>query len=104
MYIAPVIFALALVLNTVISLFWHPNGRLHEAFPWSKDDAGLEVLCRHPADRGGEATLVLFSKEEAEELAKKERARPSDRQARRAGAGGAPPPSVENWRLDWAAA
>ena len=63
-YIAPVIFALAPVLNTVISVFWHPSpadGVFHFAFrdPGWKLYVGILLT-------GAGAALVLYSKEEAE--------------------------------------
>jgi drug/metabolite transporter (DMT)-like permease len=70
MYIAPVIFALAPVLNTVISLFWHPDPVRHEAFhfglktlPGWKFYVGILLT-------GAGAALVLLSKEEAERAGK----------------------------------
>lgn len=66
LYIAPIIFGLAPILNTLISLMWHPNPRT--ADPWH---FGLEHL---PSWKlylgivltGIGAALVLYSKEEAE--------------------------------------
>jgi drug/metabolite transporter (DMT)-like permease len=76
LYIAPIIFALAPVLNTVISLFWHPGptGPFHfglEHFPGWKFYVGIVLT-------GLGAALVLYSKEESE------------------GAKGPPRPAVEN--------
>jgi tellurite resistance protein TehA-like permease len=63
LYIAPMIFGLAPVINTVVSLFWHPNkGQpLHFGFdmPGWKLWVGIILV-------GIGAALVLFSKEEAE--------------------------------------
>ncbi len=65
MYIAPLIFGLAPVLNTIISLFWHPtpDRPLHfaapESMPGWKLFAGIAFVAVG-------AALVLFSKEEAE--------------------------------------
>lgn len=96
MYIAPVIFALAPVLNTVISLFWHPNAALHEAFhfglktmPGWKFYVGILLT-------GAGAALVLFSKEEAEELAKKGGHAQAIVKPAEPAPAVAPPPSVEN--------
>lgn len=64
LYIAPIIFALAPVLNTVVSLFWHPTpadvfrfGLEH--LPGWKFYLGIVLT-------GLGAALVLYSKEEAE--------------------------------------
>jgi hypothetical protein len=68
MYIAPLIFGLAPVLNTVISLFWHPEVHpLHFAVPehlpgW-KLFAGILFVAIG-------AALVLFAKEEEERAPK----------------------------------
>jgi hypothetical protein len=64
LYIAPIIFALAPVLNTVISLFWHPGptGPFHfglEHYPGWKFYVGIVMT-------GLGAALVLYSKEESE--------------------------------------
>ena len=65
MYIGPVIFALAPVLNTVVSMIWHPNpteGALHfgiKDLPGWKMWVGILMT-------GAGAALVLYSKEEAE--------------------------------------
>lgn len=63
MYIGPVIFALAPLLNTVISLFWHPSkGNFYfgmESLPGWKFFLGIVLT-------GLGAALVLYSKEEAE--------------------------------------
>jgi hypothetical protein len=66
LYIAPVIFALAPVLNTVVSLIWHPSpsdlfhfGIAH--LPGWKFYLGIVLT-------GAGAALVLYSKEEAEGL------------------------------------
>ncbi len=63
LYIAPVIFALAPVLNTVVSLLWHPSkGALHfglEHLPSWKFYVGILLT-------GAGAALVLYSKEESE--------------------------------------
>lgn len=65
MYIGPVIFALAPVLNTVVSLFWHPSPStgafsfgIHNLPGW-KFYLGILLT-------GAGAALVLYSKEEAE--------------------------------------
>jgi hypothetical protein len=65
MYIAPLIFGLAPVLNTVISLFWHPTADhpMHfaapEHLPGWKLFAGILFVAIG-------AALVLFAKEEEE--------------------------------------
>ena len=66
-YIAPLIFTLAPLLNTVVSLFWHPNPRtgewLHFALPEKMPDwklfVGVVLV-------GVGAGLILLSKEEME--------------------------------------
>jgi drug/metabolite transporter (DMT)-like permease len=68
MYIAPLIFGLAPVLNTVISLFWHPEVHpLHfaapEHLPGWKLFAGILFVAIG-------AALVLFAKEEEERASK----------------------------------
>jgi drug/metabolite transporter (DMT)-like permease len=64
LYVAPIIFALAPVLNTVISLLWHPSatGAFNfglEHLPGWKFYLGIVLT-------GAGAALVLYSKEEAE--------------------------------------
>jgi drug/metabolite transporter (DMT)-like permease len=65
MYIAPLIFGLAPLINTVVSMFWHPRGNewfsfgLPEEMPGWKLWVGILLV-------GAGAALVLFSKEEAE--------------------------------------
>jgi hypothetical protein len=63
LYIAPMIFGLAPIINTVVSLFWHPGKGepLHFGFdaPGWKLWVGIILV-------GAGAALVLFSKEEAE--------------------------------------
>jgi hypothetical protein len=63
LYIAPLIFGLAPVINTVVSTFWHPKpgAALHFAVevPGWKLWVGILLV-------GAGAALVLFSKEEAE--------------------------------------
>jgi drug/metabolite transporter (DMT)-like permease len=64
LYIAPVIFALAPVLNTLVSLVWHPSrtDAFHfglEHLPGWKFYIGIVLT-------GLGAALVLYSKEEAE--------------------------------------
>ena len=62
-YIAPLIFGLAPVINTLVSIVWHPKAGepLHFGFemPGWKLWAGILLV-------GAGAALVLFSKEEAE--------------------------------------
>ncbi len=63
LYIAPLIFGLAPVINTVVSTFWHPSiGQplsFHVELPGWKLWAGIILV-------GVGAALVLFSKEEVE--------------------------------------
>jgi hypothetical protein len=63
LYIAPLIFGLAPVINTVVSSFWHPRGDNWSHFavevPGWKLWVGILLV-------GAGAALVLFSKEEAE--------------------------------------
>jgi hypothetical protein len=63
LYIAPLIFGLAPVINTVVSTFWHPKAgnAMHFAveLPGWKLWVGILLV-------GAGAALVLFSKEEAE--------------------------------------
>jgi hypothetical protein len=66
-YIAPLIFGLAPVINTIVSLLWHPdlktgsvfNFHLPEAMPGWKLLLGIVLV-------GVGAGLVLFAKEETE--------------------------------------
>jgi drug/metabolite transporter (DMT)-like permease len=74
LYIAPLIFGLAPVINTVVSTFWHPEpgNPLHfkVELPGWKLWVGILLV-------GIGAALVLFSKEEAEAAKRQEaRARP----------------------------
>jgi uncharacterized membrane protein len=63
MYIAPLIFGLAPVINTLVSIFWHPKpgNPFHFGFtmPSLKLVIGIVLV-------GAGAALVLFSKEETE--------------------------------------
>lgn len=74
LYIAPLIFGLAPVINTVVSTFWHPTpgqpilDAFHPVMPGWKLWLGILLV-------GIGAALVLFSKEEAE--APKHAAKPS---------------------------
>jgi drug/metabolite transporter (DMT)-like permease len=74
LYIAPVIFALAPVLNTVVSLLWHPSkGTFHfglEHMPSWKFFVGILLT-------GAGAALVLYSKEETESQARTKPPTPS---------------------------
>jgi len=74
LYIAPVIFAMAPVLNTIVSLLWHPSkGAFHfglEYSPGWKFYAGILLT-------GLGAALVLYSKEETESHAKTKSLSPS---------------------------
>ncbi len=67
MYIAPVIFALAPVLNTLISLMWHPKFSVagSEPFNFHFEMPNLKLLVGIVLVGAG-AALVLYSKEEAE--------------------------------------
>jgi hypothetical protein len=62
-YIAPLIFGLAPVINTLVSMVWHPKGdnwfHLGVELPGWKLWVGILLV-------GAGAALVLFSKEEAE--------------------------------------
>jgi drug/metabolite transporter (DMT)-like permease len=61
LYIAPLIFGLAPVINTVVSSFWHPgtDRPFHVELPGWKLWVGIVLI-------GVGAALVLFSKEEVE--------------------------------------
>jgi drug/metabolite transporter (DMT)-like permease len=63
LYIAPLIFGLAPVINTLVSVFWHPGPgepwSVHVELPGWKLWLGIVFV-------GIGAALVLFSKEEAE--------------------------------------
>ncbi len=63
LYIAPLIFGLAPVINTLVSVFWHPSPgqpwSFHVELPGWKLWAGILFV-------GIGAALVLFSKEETE--------------------------------------
>ena len=73
LYIAPIIFALAPVINTLISLVWHPSkGIFHfglENLPNWKLYVGIVLT-------GVGAALVLYSKEETESAGKAKTASP----------------------------
>lgn len=73
LYIAPIIFALAPVINTLISLVWHPSkGIFHfglENMPNWKLYLGIVLT-------GVGAALVLYSKEESEKAGKLKAASP----------------------------
>jgi len=71
MYIGPVIFALAPLLNTVVSMLWHP----------SHDGGVFQFGLKHLPDwkfyvgillTGAGAALVLYSKEETEKAARQQ--------------------------------
>jgi hypothetical protein len=68
LYIAPLIFGLAPIINTAVSTFWHPRGdnwfHFTVALPGWKLWLGIVLV-------GAGAALVLFSKEEAEEAGKR---------------------------------
>jgi drug/metabolite transporter (DMT)-like permease len=63
LYIAPIIFAMAPVINTILSMFWHPSkGAFHFGLEYSpswKLYVGILLT-------GLGAALVLYSKEETE--------------------------------------
>jgi hypothetical protein len=63
LYIAPMIFGLAPVINTIVSLMWHPQKgepfHFHIDMPGWKMWVGIILV-------GVGAALVLFSMEEAE--------------------------------------
>jgi FtsH-binding integral membrane protein len=67
LYIAPLIFGLAPVINTVVSTFWHPKPG--EAFHFTATLPGWKLWVGILLVGAG-AALVLFSKEEAEEAGK----------------------------------
>lgn len=64
-YIAPIIFALAPVLNTLISTVWHPSPA-RGAFHFGIEHAPSWKLWLGILLTGAGAALVLYSKEEAE--------------------------------------
>jgi drug/metabolite transporter (DMT)-like permease len=64
LYIGPVIFALAPVLNTLVSLIWHPSRQ--EPFHFGLEDLPGWKLYVGIILTGIGAALVLYSKEEAE--------------------------------------
>jgi hypothetical protein len=74
LFIAPLIFGLAPVINTIVSTFWHPEPGepFHFAvhMPGWKLWVGILLV-------GAGAALVLFSKEEAESSGKKVAAKPA---------------------------
>jgi drug/metabolite transporter (DMT)-like permease len=73
LYIAPLIFGLAPVINTLVSIFWHPGKgqpfQFHAEAPGWKLWVGIVLV-------GAGAALVLFSKEEAEAHKKKAAVKP----------------------------
>jgi hypothetical protein len=73
LYIAPVIFALAPIINTVVSLFWHPSkdNAWHFAMPKVPPSAMLYIGIILAAVG---TFLVLYSKEKAETTAPKPQA------------------------------
>jgi drug/metabolite transporter (DMT)-like permease len=72
LYIAPLIFGLAPVINTLVSVVWHPRGS--EPFRFGFEPPGWKLWVGILFVGIG-AALVLFSKEEAE--AGKQAARPA---------------------------
>ncbi len=65
LYIAPLIFTLAPILNTLVSLIWHPAADAPWVFGWPKDPPGWKLYVGILLAAIG-AGLVLYSKEEAE--------------------------------------
>lgn len=66
LYIAPIIFGLAPILNTLISLVWHPDARNLDAWHFGFEHAPSWKLYVGIVLTGIGAALVLYSKEEAE--------------------------------------
>lgn len=66
LFIAPVIFALAPVLNTIVSLFWHPSPEAGAFNFGIKDLPGWKLYVGILLTGIG-AAMVLYSKEEAEQ-------------------------------------
>jgi drug/metabolite transporter (DMT)-like permease len=66
LYIAPIIFGLAPILNTLISLFWHPKPGSHDAWHFGLEHLPSGKLYLGILLTGIGAALVLYSKEEAE--------------------------------------
>lgn len=64
-YIAPLIFALAPLINTVLSLVWHPNPKTGETWIFHLDIPGWKMPLGILLVAAG-TFLVLFSKEETE--------------------------------------
>jgi drug/metabolite transporter (DMT)-like permease len=65
LYIAPIIFALAPILNTIISLFWHPSSASPFQFGLPQNPPSWKLYIGIVLAGLG-AALVLYSKEEAE--------------------------------------
>jgi hypothetical protein len=63
LYIAPLIFGLAPVINTLVSMVWHPTGS--DWFHWELQVPGWKLWLGIILVGAG-AALVLFSKEESE--------------------------------------
>ena len=70
LFIAPVIFGLAPLLNTTISLIWHPSARDGEAFHFGLKHAPHWTLYVGIVFTGLGAALVLYSKEKTEAAAR----------------------------------
>lgn len=64
-YIAPLIFTLAPVLNTVVSLFWHPTPEAWWTFHGPENPPNWKLYLGVVLAGAG-AGLVLYSKEESE--------------------------------------
>jgi drug/metabolite transporter (DMT)-like permease len=90
LYIAPLIFGLAPVINTLVSVVWHPKAGQPFHFdlelPGWKLWVGILLV-------GAGAALVLFSKEEAESKGKAAHASPTPALAAANGAAALPPAS-----------
>ena len=65
MYIAPLIFCLAPLINTLLSLVWHPNAKTGEWSVFHLDTPGWKLWAGIVLVAAG-TFLVLMSKEEAE--------------------------------------
>jgi drug/metabolite transporter (DMT)-like permease len=65
MYIAPLIFCLAPIINTVLSSIWHPNGKTGEWAVFHFESPNWKMWLGIAFAAVG-TFLVLFSKEEAE--------------------------------------
>ncbi|MCI0459104.1 MAG: hypothetical protein L0Z62_19275 [Gemmataceae bacterium] len=80
LYIAPVIFALAPVINTVVSLVWHPDP-VRGIFRFGLEHTPHWTLYVGILLTGAGAALVLYSKEATEAAARTARTPPASRVA-----------------------